>query len=105
MKRKKRIELSRLLDRKLDILGVANEPKLRQIGNKPILTIKDEKIVEGTAPVYQLHNLRRQMISKILEGGEGAARAFLAMDNQALKGALVPQTDESPTPSAEEAND
>lgn len=101
MNRKKRIELTRLLNKKLEVLGVGKDTKMKEIGKKPALTIKDDKIVETLVPVYQLQNLRRQMISKILEGGESAARAFIAMDNQALKGALTPPESESPSPTVE----
>ncbi len=104
MGKKKIKELTRLLNRKLETLGVAPDTKLRKIGQKPSLTFKDGKVEQVLVPVYQLHNLKKQMVSKILEGGEHAARAFIAMDNQALQGALAPSSSDSP-PLAPPAND
>lgn len=91
MNKKIKKELTRLLSKKLDALGVSNDTKLREVGQKRGLALEDGKIVEKDYPINRLQNLKKQMILKILEGGENAARAFIAMDNQALKGSLNPE--------------
>ena len=91
-------ELSRLLSKKLIALGIEKDTKSKEIGKKKALTIKDGKLEEILVPVYQRQNLHKQMIKQILGSGESAARAFLALDNQLLKGSLNPSETVSVSP-------